>query len=269
MPEPASRFLDVSHVLPALSGGGWRRDLRGLLEWALGLDVLIPAFHAARGSANPFQALMDTVGVRLDGGDLADKLPRTGGVLVVANHPFGGMDALGLTGLCLSLREDMRIIGNELAARDEAIGPWIFPVDISGDRRAALSNARSMRNARAHLAAGGLLVAFPAGAVSTWRPDLARVEDGLWSPHIAALAQRERVPVLPVRFEGIAPPWFHMLGAIHPMVRTALLPRVYLAQRGTTGRCQAGGMVEVDCLAGMSAEEATRLLRRAVAGVRI
>jgi putative hemolysin len=269
MSKHTNRFLNVSHVLPALAGDGWRRIVRKLLEWALGLNVLVPAFHAARGSSNPFQSLMDTVGVRLDGGDLAKRLPKNGGVLVVANHPFGGTDALGLTGLCLSIRPDMRIIGNELAGRDEAIGPWIFPVDISGDRRAALSNARSMRNARAHLASGGLLVAFPAGAVSTWRADLGRVADAPWSPHIAALAQRERVPVLPVRFEGGAPAWFHLLGVLHPMVRTALLPRVYLSQRGTTGHCQAGELIEPSELAGLSAEEATHRLRRAVENIRM
>ncbi len=264
MSEPTSRFLDVSNVIPALSGEGWRRDLRGLLEWALGLDVLVTAFEAARGSPNPFQSMMDTVGVKLDGGDLEDRLPKQGGILVVANHPFGGMDAMGLTGLCLSLRKDMRIIGNEWAAREEAIGPWIFPVDISGVRNSALSNARSIRNACAHLASGGLLIAFPAGAVATWRPDLGRVSDVPWSPHIAALAQRERVPVLPVRFAGMAPPWFHLLGTINPLVRTALLPRVFLAQRGTMGKCQAGPQIQASTLDGLSAEEATRILRRAV-----
>lgn len=269
MSKPTSRFLDVSSVLPALSGEGWRRDVRGLLEWALGLDMLIPAFLAAKGSSNPFQSLMEAMDVRLDAGDFAKRMPKEGGLLVVANHPFGGMDALGLTGLCLSLRKDMRVIGNEWAARDEAIGPWIFPVDISGDRLAALSNARSMRKARAHLASGGLLVAFPAGAVSTWRPDLGRVADARWSPHIAALAQRERVPVLPVRFEGCAPAWFHLLGAIHPMVRTVLLPRVFLAQRGMTGRCQAGERVEAPELAALDPEKATGKLRRAVEVIRI
>jgi putative hemolysin len=269
MSEATSEFLDVSHVLPALSGDGWRKRVRGLLEWLLGLDVLIPAFVAARGSSNPFQSLMDTVGVRLDGMDLAERLPKTGGVVVVANHPFGGMDALGLTGLCLTLRKDVKIIGNELAARDEALSPWIFPVDISGNRRAALSNAKSMRNARAHLASGGLLVAFPAGAVSTWRADLGRVADCPWSPHIAALAQREKVPVLPVRFEGAAPTWFHLLGAIHPMIRTALLPRVFLSQRGVNGCCQAGDLIGAAGLAGLTAEHATRVLRRSVESIRI
>ena len=42
-----------------------------------------------------------------------------------------------------------------------------------------------------------------------------------------------------LRFSGRAPAWWHLAGAVHPLVRTALLPRVLLGMRGARVECRA------------------------------
>jgi|TARA_B110000908_G_scaffold36539_1_gene43828 hypothetical protein len=44
--------------------------------------------------------------MKIDYGDFDQHIPETGPAIIVANHPFGGADAIGLSGLCISKRPD-------------------------------------------------------------------------------------------------------------------------------------------------------------------
>jgi len=255
-------FLDTAVLVPSLAGGGWRGSIRCMLESVLGITRAREVFEHAACSVRPEQALLDGFGLETDAAGFRAAMPRTGGLVVVANHPFGGADALALIALCLAERRDFRILANEVAASAPGIGPWVIPLSILGGEGSARRNARALREALDHLRSGGLLAVFPAGEVSTWRSELARVADGPWSPHIATLAIKAKVPVLPLRFFGANPAWFHLAGALHPFIRTALLPLVLLGFRGRTVACRAGSLIPPDSL--VAAENPTALLRSAL-----
>ncbi|WP_338288877.1 1-acyl-sn-glycerol-3-phosphate acyltransferase [Luteolibacter sp. LG18] len=255
----------MEDALPALAGGGWRATARGLLESVLGIRRSRQAFLDASRHEDPAEDVLRQFGLTPDAAGVVEAIPATGGAIVVANHPFGGADALTLIALCLRARRDFTILANEMAAAAPGVGHWFLPLSILGDRAAARQNALTLRAALEHLRGGGLLAVFPAGEVSTWRRHLGQVADGPWSPHIAALARKAGVPVLPVRFFGENPPWFHVAGAIHPLVRTALLPRVILSRRGHRVVCRAGDLIEIADIQGSA--DATELLRRKMESV--
>jgi uncharacterized membrane-anchored protein YhcB (DUF1043 family) len=54
--------------------------------------------------ANVFLSVLDEM--KIDYGDFDQHIPETGPAIIVANHPFGGADAIGLSGLCISKRPD-------------------------------------------------------------------------------------------------------------------------------------------------------------------
>ncbi|MEI7926991.1 MAG: 1-acyl-sn-glycerol-3-phosphate acyltransferase [Verrucomicrobiales bacterium] len=258
----AVEFLDTAALLPSLAGDGWRASIRYLLERCLGITRAREIFQHAARSERPEEALLEGFGLEAKAPEVTASLVGPGPLVVVANHPFGGADALALIALCLRGRRDFRILANEIAASAPGIGPWVIPLSILGARGSARRNARALREALDHLRSGGLLAVFPAGEVSTWRPNLACVADGPWSTHIAALAIKARAPVLPVRFFGANPAWFHLAGALHPFLRTALLPAVLLGFRGRTLACRAGERISPDSLA--EAADPTALLRSAL-----
>lgn len=260
-PSPAAlpTFLDVTAAIPALAGDGWRDGLRRTVESALGIRRSRQVFLDASLQPDPAEAVVAGFGLELDAAGVVDAIPASGGAIVVANHPFGGADALSLIALCLRRRRDFTILANEMAAAAPGVGRWFLPLSILGDRDAARKNAGTLRAALDHLRAGGLLAVFPAGEVSTWRAAGNAVADGPWSTHVAALARKAGVPVVPVRFFGENPPWFHLLGALHPLIRTALLPHVLLSMRGRRVVCRAGSPITPADLAG--AENATAALR--------
>ena len=98
----------------------------------------------------------------------------------------------------------------------------------------------ALREALAHVRGGGVLVLFPGGAVSHWQWGSRRVEDPPWPTHAARLILKAGAPVVPVRFFGRNGNLFQLAGLVHPALRTALIPRAFLAMRGKTLRCAAG-----------------------------
>jgi len=267
IPSPPGRFLDAAAVLPALAGDGWRGTLRETIEAVLGVKRARAIFEAAAQAANPGDALLAGFGLEIDAGNALEAIPAEGPAVIVSNHPFGGADAISQIALGLRRRRDYLILANEVAASAPGIGPFCLPLSILGGRDAARRNAMTLKAALDHLRGGGLLGVFPAGEVSTWRPHLGEIADGPWSPHIASLAVKASAPVLPLRFFGANPPWFHLGGGLHPMVRTVLLPRVILAARGRTVVCRAGEWISPGELAALPAEARTAFLRRRLEAV--
>lgn len=224
--------FDVRDAIPALAGDGWRKAVRWGIDGVLGLREVRRRFHAA--TLQPGESFAEAVrsyGLSFDPAPFAKVVPRTGPVVVMANHPFGGADALTFGAMCRAIRpDDMLLMANATAARLPVLGDHMLPLSILGDEESARKNAPSLKRTLIHLRAGGLLAVFPSGEVASWKG--AAVEEAPWSPHIAALAIKCGATVIPMRFFGRTPAWLHLAGGIHPLLRTALLPRVLLSMRG-------------------------------------
>jgi putative hemolysin len=263
-------FLDLGRIYPGLKGGGLRGVMRRGVGAALGLPALrrIVAESRERVAAGekPFEALMAAAGITVDGGGVEAAIPREGGVVVVANHPFGGADALALGALCTRVRPDTRMLANAELLGIGPIAKHLISLHVLGGEGADRRNVAALREGLDYLRGGGLLAVFPAGAVSFRQADSGRVEDPPWPEHTARLVMKAGVPVLPVRFFGWNPAWYQVLGARSPLVRTTLIPRAFLTMRGKAVRCAAGKLLERTGLPN-DAEGMTAVLRRAVYGV--
>lgn len=238
-PSEELRVVDIAAVLPALAGGGWRLAVREFLEHLLGLKKVSRHFARAATAPEPLVAGPAAFRFTLDAEGVSETIPASGPLVVMANHPFGGADAISLAALCVAKRPDLKVLANTAVARIPGWAERIYPLSILGERDAVRQNAKSLRAASEHLKAGGALMVFPAGEVAHWRSEAAGIVDGPWSPHVAALARKTGAHVVLVRFFGHNPAWFHLLGAIHPFVRTALLPKALAAAIGGVVRCRA------------------------------
>ncbi len=196
-------------------------DVSGFLEWS-------------------FRALSIRVEVS---DDELQRVPLSGPALVVANHPFGGIEGMALGRVLRSRRPDVKILANYALGRIPELGELFLLVDPFDTRDSHRRNIAPLRRALGWLRAGGMLVVFPAGEVA--HLDLRRlaVEDPPWNGSVAALVRHAECPVVPVFFEGRNRLWFQLSGLVHPRLRTALLVRALLARRGTTIRPRIGGPI--------------------------
>ncbi len=160
------------------------------------------------------------------------RIPAQGPVLVVANHPFGAIEGLILTQLLGSYRSDFRIMANYLLNRIPQMQPLLIAVDPFERPIAATSNVAPMRQSIAWLNKGGMLAMFPAGVVSHLQLSKRRVAEPPWKRSVACLVRATGATVLPVFFDGCNSAMFQVAGLLHPMLRTALLPRELLNKQG-------------------------------------
>jgi putative hemolysin len=218
----------------------WPRigPVRKAIERAFGLTVLHRMHHTVpegvTGEAFVLW-LMDELGVdlRVADADLA-RIPKSGPVVVVANHPFGAIEGVALVRALKRVRPDIKILANFLLGRIPELREFFLYVDpfaIKGSARAN-ANAIGLRRALSWLADGGLLAVFPAGEVASFDFRTLRVSDPTWSPTVAGLARRARATVVPAFFPGRNRAVFQTAGVLHPALRTALLPREFLARSG-------------------------------------
>jgi putative hemolysin len=220
---------------------------RPALDRMLGLSRLERIYRARPadlGSAEFADWALGVLGVeyRCSAAEL-ERVPERGPVVVVANHPFGGIEGLVLGRLLLERRPDVRVMANHLLAAVPELRELFLFVDPFGGPGAAQRNVAGQRQALRWIAANGLLVIFPSGTVAHFHVGSGRVEDPAWNPAVATFIDRVRCPVVPVHFKGANGAGFQLAGLLHPRLRTALLARALLAQRGAVVEPRIGSLV--------------------------
>lgn len=170
------------------------------------------------------------IGYHLHGEPLTT-LPASGPAIVVANHPFGGIEGIIMAHLLKGYRDDVKILANGFLKRIPELGDLFIGVDPYATNDSTRRNRSPMREAVRWLRREGVLVVFPAGDVSRFHPGKLRISDDKWDASISRLARMTSATVIPIYFAGRNSLLFHLLGMIHPRLRTLLLPRELLNKR--------------------------------------
>lgn len=173
------------------------------------------------------------------------KIPYDGPFVVVANHPFGGIDALILLKIFAEIRPDFRAMANFLLQKVEPIKDIIFPVNPFETHKDTKSSFSGIKNALVHLETGAPIGIFPAGEVSSYQPESTIIQDREWQQSILKFIKKAKVPIIPVYFHGTNSRIFHLLGQIHPVLRTAKLPSELFNKKNKTIKIRIGNPIPV------------------------
>lgn len=227
--------------------------VRRLAARAAGLHELDALYEAARrvSPERPIaERLLALLGVRVAVTDAdALRVPENGAAIVVANHPFGLLDAAAIAAVLGQVRRDVRFLANEVLSEIPELRDVVFP-----------ASAKGLRLAIQHLEAGGMLVVFPAGEVSHWQWRERRVADSRWNVSVARLAIKVGgVTVVPVYVPGRNSARFCLAPA---RLRTAMLVRELLNKRGCRVEVRIGSPIPPEKLAAIpSPKERVEYLR--------
>jgi putative hemolysin len=190
------------------------------------------------------------------------RVPTSGPAIVTANHPFGLLDGAILGALLTRVRTDVKILTNFLLAGIPELREQCIFVDPFGGSDAVARNRRGVRKAMDWLAAGGMLVVFPAGEVSHVRLQDFGIVDPPWNTMVARLAGTMDAFIVPVFISGHNSATFLTLGLVHPRLRTAWLLSEFLQQTGKTVEVRVGNRIPPDILRDLGSQrEVTTYLR--------
>jgi len=252
----------VKTPLPA----GFNRWLESLVEKTFGLSRLDRLYRELPPSSDQLDFLrivLDLFNIRYTVNQRQeDAIPTQGPAILVANHPFGGLDGVLLAHYLLQRRRDVKFMANYILGRIPELQELFISVDPFGGDSSRVANIRPLREALRWLKSGGLLVIFPAGEVSHLHASRRQVIDPEWNPSVARIIRATPAPVIPVCFEGANSAAFQVAGLLHDRLRTMLLPRELLNKEHKTFELSIGEPVPANRLASFESNpELMRFLR--------
>jgi putative hemolysin len=129
-------------------------------------------------------------------------IPKTGRLLVIANHPYGVVDGLILCSEISKVRPDYKIITHQVLRQAPAVKHQILPIDFSETPAALATNMETRHEAVKQLQDHGALILFPSGGISLAPRIIGTARDAQWKTFAAKLAQIPDTTILPIFFSG-------------------------------------------------------------------
>ena len=152
-----------------------------------------------------------------------ENIPKTGPLIIVLNHPLGGMDALALISLLKNHRPDLRFIVNDILMNLENLSGLFIGINKHG------INKKNVREdiEKAFKSEHAICI-FPAGLVS--RKINGLVQDLEWKRTFVTYARSLDRTVIPIKIDGQLSPFFYRLSRLRRFFRIkANIEMLYLA----------------------------------------
>ncbi|MFN3641609.1 MAG: lysophospholipid acyltransferase family protein [Gemmobacter sp.] len=207
----------------------FKANLIRAIEWVTGKITLMRLVRRfERTGRKPGQSFwgktLELLDIRLlTPDDQIARIPPTGPVVVVANHPHGLVDGLVLAELIGRVRSDFKILTRSLLTNVPDIQYHMLPVAFPHETDSIRKNLEMRRLAMEHLKDGGVVVLFPAGQVASAPSWLAPAVEADWNPFTAKMLLRSGAQVLPIYFPGQNSRLYHWANLTSPTLRQSLL----------------------------------------------
>jgi len=172
-------------------------------------------------------------------------IPKSGRLIIVANHAFGVADGVSLCSVVSKIRQDYKIITHKVLRQAEAVKDKIIPIDFSHNSAAMLSNIDARKEAEKILQNNGVIIMFPSGQIAT-KKDLklkTRAFDGNWKQFVSKLIVKTKSPVLPSYFEGQNSQLYHIANKMGQTFRYSLLMYELTRKIGDTINVHFGSVI--------------------------
>ena len=166
-----------------------------------------------------------------------ENIPASGRVVIIANHPLGGLDAFALIKLLSNVRKDIKVVANDFLDIFEPTKPILINVNNfkARQKKEAITQVyEALDNEMA-------MVIFPSGEVS--RATASGIKDKKWQKGFLKFAHRSNSPILPIFIGGKNSKTFYSVSAINKKLSTLLLSNEMFKQRSKSINILVGEII--------------------------
>ncbi len=151
-------------------------------------------------------------------------IPVSGAFIVIANHPLGIIDELILLKLICESRPDFKIFGNNYLDQIKSIKDYIIPTNAIENTGFNRISYNGIKEAFKHISTGSPIGIFPSGEISSNLSVGFKATEKQWQKSSIHFIQKAGVQVIPVFFNGSNGNLFNIMGQMHPLLRSAIIP---------------------------------------------
>lgn len=237
-------MVDYKGLEDATKLSGWKLNLLIAILRIKPIHKVYSRMKNREGTALIEEAYKDlNMTLDVDMQKLAEEIPKEGPFITVSNHHFGFFDGMGILMFMNKIRPGYMVVANFLLEYFIPVRQYFITVNPfeSVKNRKMGGTAKSL----AHLAKGHGVGIFPAGEVATWYKGKKGIQDRDWLLSSMRLIEQAKVPVIPIYFHGTNRTSFHILGKIHPALRTLRIPAEFLGRKNTVTPIKVGKRIEV------------------------
>ena len=229
-----NHFVDIGAIAPV----GWPRQVFKLVQplvehlfgfsdlWRLHAATIYSPFDPVEISRRAFKYL--DVSWEISGDDFKQLESIKGPLVIVSNHPFGGIDSLALAQLLDRIRPGKwKFLSNIMTSSIRGLADSFIPLDPLGvSPESRRLNKVGLYETGTYLKQGGLLGLFPGGRVSHKQKRYGgNVADRAWNGHFLRQANRAGATVVCVYIPGSNSKRFLKVPARWPKLRALFLAR--------------------------------------------
>jgi putative hemolysin len=209
-PIPESeKFIDIEKII-ASKNPRLLRILPGFIlryiKRVLHVDELNDAIYRNRDRHNLdfVDAAMEEFGANINAIG-TENIPKTGGVILAANHPLGGLEGIAFMKIAGQYRKDIRFFVNDLLMSLRNFDSIFVPVNKHG--RNPVEYTQRFEDV---YSSDACLLIFPAGLVSR-RQKGGIIEDLVWRKSFITKAIQHKKNIVPVFIDGRNSNFFYNL----------------------------------------------------------
>jgi len=136
-----------------------------------------------------------------------ENIPKEGSVVLVANHPLGGLDAMAVMATLSSQRNDIKIIVNDILMNVKNMSGVFVGVNKHGK-----TSKDAFKKINELFASDQATFVFPAGMVSRRKKGV--IKDLEWKRTFIFKAREHNSPIIPIHIDGELSNFFYKLSNI-------------------------------------------------------
>lgn len=245
-----TKVVNKSQVKNALKIPGIPGNIAAALTMRIaGFDKLNEIYsHVADYQGIEFiDKLLEHLGITYSvNSDWEEQIPKSGKLLIVANHPFGGLDGMLALKILSSVRPDIKVLTNLFVAQIPNIKEYFYSVNTTyGFGRIVANYSSGLHQGEEYLNNGGVLVVFPSGEVSSLNKKEKITEDGEWQQYVSKIAKRTQAQIVPLLFDGENSWYFHFLQKISVKLSDWRLPKELSNKKGKDIKVRIGAPINL------------------------